>query len=83
MSPSRISHLAKVIAERTATVDKNLIAHELPALSFEADGPKKSAIPAHEKDIVAAKDDVIASKQQQHNRKKGPDKMLMGLGVSV
>ena len=83
MSASRISELAKVIAEKTAIVDDYLTTNGLPALSFDSQGPKKPPIPAHEIEIIAAQDEVIASTQELHDLMKGPDEMLMGLSVSA
>ena len=83
MKASRISYLADVIAKQTAIVDAYLTAHGLPALSFEPDGPAKPLIPAHETEIVAAQDKVIASTQELHDLMKGPTEMLMGISVNT
>ena len=80
-SSSRISELSSIIAKETAIVDGFFSSTNLPALSFEQDGPVKVPIPAHETDVLAAQEKVIASTQELHDLMKGPTEMLMGISV--
>ena len=81
-STTKIVELASLISKNTSIVDAYLKSNQLPSPTFETDGPLKMPIPPHEKEIAKAQDIVIASTQELHNLMKGPDNLLMDIGVS-
>lgn len=82
MSQSRIAELAAIISDKTAVVQGYIESNQLPALSFQPNGPATVAIPLEETEVIAAQDAVIASTQELHDLMKGATEMLMGLSVS-
>lgn len=80
-STSRITELAKLIAEKTAILESYFQTNGIPKPSFDINGPQHISIPPQVKDVAAAHADVLAATRDLHTLMLGPSTALMSINV--
>ena len=81
MASPAITDLAAAISRNTQIVNDYFAANNMPLPSFDVNGPQIIAIPPAEKEITAARKQLLADTQALHDLMMGPWDMLRGLGV--
>ncbi|KAL9105818.1 MAG: hypothetical protein Q9227_009074 [Pyrenula ochraceoflavens] len=80
-SLNRITELANQIAADTAVVNNYSETNGLPTPSFDVNGPPVLAIPPSEKEVISAKDRVVAYTLELHNLMRGPVESVVGTSI--
>lgn len=75
-SPTRISQLAMLIAQHTATLDRFFVESKLPTPSFEPDALSSLPIPDDAKEIKAARLELIEACAELQALVTGPKEYL-------
>ncbi len=82
MASQSITHLAAAISRNTQIVHDYFIANNIPLPSFDANGPLAITVPPEEKEVTAARKQLLSDTQALHDLMMGPMELLRGLGVS-
>jgi hypothetical protein len=83
MDSNRITELSGKVAENSKIVTDYLVARNLPAPSFDADGRTGLAISPADKGAFAARSNLIAATKELHDPVLGPKESLRHLAWDV
>ena len=78
---SRITELAKLIADKTAIVDQYFQTYGIPTPSFDINGPRHVSIPPEVRTVAIAHADVLAATRELHTLMLGPSASLVNMTV--
>ncbi len=81
MASQSITHLAAAILRNTQIVHDFFTAKNMPLPSFDVNGPMAITVPPEEKEVTAARKQLLADTQALHDLMMGPMELLIGLGV--
>jgi hypothetical protein len=76
MSVSRLAQLAESVLNNTKVLDSYLRDHDLPAPSFDADGPTNFGISADEPHVERARTEAIEAAAELADLLQGPMNFL-------